>query len=92
MKEKIGRNVPPPRDKNAPKLLVTKYGALPDDASLPDRLEQDFVAWVKNYRTNFPILAERSLPDTRDALVVFWKRQISAEYVEHAFDLADKIP
>ena len=50
------------------------------------------MAWVKNYRTNFPILAERSLPDTRDALIVFWKRKISAEYVQHAFDLSDKIP
>ena len=32
MIDRIGRNIPPPRDKNAPKLLVTKYGALPDDS------------------------------------------------------------
>ncbi len=92
MIDRIGRNVPPPRDKNAPKLLVTKYGALPDDSSLPERLEQDFIDWVKDYRINFPLLAERTLPDTRDALVVFWKREISADYVRHAFDLADKLP
>ena len=89
MIDRIGRNVPPPRDKNAPKLLVTKYGALPDDSSLPDHLDGEFVNWVKTYRTKNPMAW---LPDEREALIIFWKRQISTQYVQHAFDLSDKIP
>ena len=92
MKEKIGRNVPPVRDKDAPKLLITKFGAVVDDSSLPEHLDQEFINWVKTYRTKFPILAERTLPDTREELIIFWKRTISKEYAEKAFDLADKLP
>jgi hypothetical protein len=86
---KIGRNVPPPRDKDAPKLLVTKFGAMADDSSLPDHLDQEFINWIKNFRASHPTV---SLPDTREELIIFWKHQISKEYADKAFSLSDKVP
>jgi len=86
---KIGRVVPPLRDKKLPKLLVTKHGSLVDDSSLPEHLDQEFVNWIRTYRNKFPTA---SLPETREELIIFWKHEISKEYVEHAFTLVDKIP
>lgn len=85
----IDKIVPPLRGKDAPRLLITKYGALSEDSSLPEHLDQEFVNWIKKYRTNYPTV---SLPETRDALILFWKKKISEEYVKHAFDLSDKLP
>ena len=50
----IDKIVPPLRGKDAPRLLITKYGALSEDSSLPEHLDQEFVNWIKKYRTNYP--------------------------------------